>query len=54
MGSILVNFLVQSFPAARVIGKSVVQKLDAGLNDRTIQDLWESNEFVDRMNYEGL
>ena len=41
MGSTLVNFFVQPFPAARVIGKSVIQKLDAGLHDRTIQDLWE-------------
>lgn len=42
MGSMLVKFDVQEFPKTRVIGKSVIQKLDGGINDNTIQDLWES------------
>ena len=42
MGSKLVRFSVQSFPGARVLGKSVRVKVDVGLDDRTIQDLWAS------------
>ena len=41
MGSKLVKFLVRTFPKTRVIGKSVIQKIDVGIDDRTIQDLWE-------------
>ena len=44
MGTKLVKFLVKTFPKARVIGKSVIQKLDVGIDDRTIQDLWERME----------
>lgn len=42
MGAKLVNFYVQSFPKMRVLGKSVRVKLDIGLEDRTIENLWES------------
>jgi predicted transcriptional regulator YdeE len=41
MGSKLVKFEVKPFTKARVIGKSVIVKLDAGINDASIQDLWE-------------
>jgi hypothetical protein len=36
----LVRFAVQPFPPARVIGRSAVQQVEAGIDDRTIQDLW--------------
>jgi predicted transcriptional regulator YdeE len=42
MGTKLVNFSVKSFPKTRVIGKSVVQMLDVGIDDPVITDLWES------------
>jgi len=42
MGSRLVGFSVQAFPGARVLGKSVRVKVDVGLHDHTVQDLWES------------
>jgi len=42
MGSELVRFSVQSFAKARVLGKSVRVKVDVGLGDRTIEDLWAS------------
>jgi len=41
MGAKLVKFLVKPFPKTRVIGKSVIQKIDVGMEDRTIEDLWE-------------
>ncbi len=44
MGAKLIKFSVQPFSKARVIGKGVTQKLDVGLEDRTIQDLWEQME----------
>ncbi|WP_066498276.1 hypothetical protein [Abyssisolibacter fermentans] len=40
MGSKLVKFDILTFAKARVIGKKVVQKLDIGIDDSTIQDLW--------------
>ena len=42
MGSRLVKFEVVTFPKARVIGKSVIVKLDVGIDDPTITDLLES------------
>jgi len=42
MGSKLINFYVQSFPKMRVLGKTVRVRVDVGLEDRTIQDLWEN------------
>ncbi len=44
MGSRLVKFVVLSYPKTRVIGKSVAVKVDVGLEDRTIQDLWVKME----------
>lgn len=41
MGAKLIRFTVAPFPGARVIGKSVIQQVSAGVDDRTIQDLWE-------------
>lgn len=41
MGSRVVNFQVVSFMPARVIGKCVTVKMDVGIDDRTIQDVWE-------------
>ena len=42
MGAKLVRFQVVRFPKTRVLGKSVIHKVDVGIDDRTIQDLWES------------
>jgi predicted transcriptional regulator YdeE len=42
VGAKLVKFEVKSFSEVRVIGKSVIQKLDAGMDDSTITDLWKS------------
>jgi predicted transcriptional regulator YdeE len=42
MGSKLVNYTVQSFPKMMLIGKGVRVRMEVGLNDRTITDLWES------------
>ena len=41
MGAKLIKFSVQTFPKSRVIGKSVVMKEPADIEDRTIEDLWE-------------
>ena len=41
----------QPFPKSRVIGKSVTQKLEAGLDDRTIQDRWESMTDDDSLDF---
>ena len=40
MGAKLVKFSVESFPNTRVIGKSVVIKSEAAIDDRTIEELW--------------
>jgi len=44
MGSKLVKFAVISFPKTKVIGKSVAVKVDVGIEDPTITDLWEKME----------
>jgi len=41
MGSKLVQFAVKHFPKTRVIGKTVKVKVDVGISDPTITDLWE-------------
>lgn len=40
MGARVVNFRVEAFKPARVIGKTVRVNVDVGLDDNTITDLW--------------
>jgi hypothetical protein len=41
MGSKLIKYIVQTFPKTMVVGKCVRVRMDVGLDDSTITDLWE-------------